>query len=50
MVLTLEDCDRILDERRKFGDLHPDRVREEQQGFFDSIKHLSVVRIEKQTL
>jgi hypothetical protein len=39
-VLSLEECDKLLEERRLHGDLHPDRLREEQDRFFASISHL----------
>jgi hypothetical protein len=43
-VLSLEECDRILEHRRLFGDLHPDRLKEEQERFFASISHLRRVK------
>lgn len=48
--MSLDDCDRVLDERRRCGDLHPDRVAEELERFFDSIKHLSVDNFDGKTL
>lgn len=38
-VLTLAECDELLDERRKKGrDLSPEYIKEEQERFFKSLR------------
>ena len=37
MVYTIEECDAILEERIKNGDLRPDRILKEQLEFYISI-------------
>jgi hypothetical protein len=40
-MLTLAECDELLNERRKLGgDLHPDMIKAEQEKYFKSIEHL----------
>ena len=39
-VLTLKECDELLEYRRRFGDLHPDNIRREQEEFFKKIEVL----------
>jgi hypothetical protein len=39
-ILSLEECDAILENRRRHGDLHPDRIREEQEKFSESLRWL----------
>jgi len=36
--LTIEECNQMLDWRRKYGDLHPDRIKENKEKFFASLK------------
>jgi len=38
--LTVLECEQMLEYRRRYGDLHPDNIKIEQERFFKSLERL----------